>query len=235
MADGLYVGMTAAAARASQLESIADNLANAQTPGFKAARPAFAHYLPGGPGGDKVFAAAVDTGLDLRPGTAIPTGRPLDATPDGSAFFGVQLPSGETAFTRDGRIAVDAEGRLLAAGGQLLGRSGAPIAVPPGVTPTLDADGTVRAGGAEVDRVALFELAGPLVRGAPSQLRAGPGGSARLVEGGVRRGELEGGNAAPIEAAVALIDAQRSFDQAMQAIETYRRLSERSNELGRVR
>lgn len=235
MSSGTYVGMAGAAARAAQLESIADNLANATTPGFKAARPAFEHFLPDGPPGTKAFVAAVDTGLDLRPGPAIRTDRPLDVIPEGSAFLGVLLPSGDTAFTRDGRIEVDAEGQLRAAGGLLLGRSGGPIALPPGVTPSLDPDGTVRAAGVEVDRVALFGLSGPLVRGAPSQVRPGAGGAAELVEGGLRLGEIEGGNAAPVEAAVALVNAQRSFDQAMQALETYKKLSERSSELGRVR
>jgi flagellar basal-body rod protein FlgF len=234
MGDGIYVGMAGAVARASQLESIADNLANATTPGFKAARPAFEHFLAGGEG-TKVFAAAVDTGLDLRPGAPIRTDRPLDVVPEGSAFLGVLLPSGGTAFTRDGRLQVDAEGRLLAAGGQVLGRSGAPIVVPAGATPTIGADGTVHAAGVEVDRLALFALEGPLVRGAPAQILPAAGGEARLAEGGVRLGEVEGGNAAPVEAAVSMITAQRSFDQAMQAIETYRRISDRSNELGRVR
>ena len=46
MADGIYVGMAAAAARAEQLDSIADNLANVETPGFKASHPAFQSFLP---------------------------------------------------------------------------------------------------------------------------------------------------------------------------------------------
>ena len=235
MANGIYVGMTAAVARAKQLESIADNLANANTPGFKASRPAFEHFLAAGGGATQVPTAAVDGGLDLRPGTPIHTGRPLDVIPEGQAFLGVLLPSGTTAFTRDGRVSVDAEGNLLAAGGQLLGRSGGAITVPPGVTPTIDADGTVRADGVEVDRLALFTLAGPLTRGAPSQVIPASGGTASLVEGGVRPGELEGGNAPPVEAAIALVSAQRAFDQAMQSLEIYKRLSERGSELGRVR
>ena len=62
MADGIYVGMAAAAARAAQLDSISDNLVNAETPGFKASRPAFQSFLPGGRGSDKILSAAVATG-----------------------------------------------------------------------------------------------------------------------------------------------------------------------------
>ena len=65
MADGIYVGMAAAAARAEQLDSIADNLANVETPGFKASRPAFESFLPprAGKSSDKVSTAAVGTGI----------------------------------------------------------------------------------------------------------------------------------------------------------------------------
>src|SRR4051794_16984464 len=62
VADGIYVGMSAAAARAAQLESISDNLANVETPGFKAGRPSFQSFLPGRGTTDKVFTAAVATG-----------------------------------------------------------------------------------------------------------------------------------------------------------------------------
>ena len=68
MADGLYVSMCGAVARAEQLEAVADNLANAQTPGFKAARPAFESFMAASGAQDKHYAAAVATGFDLRPG-----------------------------------------------------------------------------------------------------------------------------------------------------------------------
>ena len=50
MSDGIYVGMSAAVARAAQLDSLSDNLANAQTPGFKASHPAFETFLGDEPG-----------------------------------------------------------------------------------------------------------------------------------------------------------------------------------------
>jgi flagellar basal-body rod protein FlgF len=81
MADGIYVAMCGAAARSEQLDAIADNLANAQTPGFKASRPAFAAFLPGAGGGDKTYPAAVASGLDLRAGPTSRTDNPLDVVP----------------------------------------------------------------------------------------------------------------------------------------------------------
>src|SRR5205807_4264587 len=92
VADGIYVGMAAAAARADQLDSIADNLANAETPGYKATRPAFQSFLPPykGPGlVDKVFATVVSTGTDMSPGAVVTTDNPLDILPGGETFLSV--------------------------------------------------------------------------------------------------------------------------------------------------
>ena len=61
MADGIYVGMSAAIGRAAQLDAIADNLANIESPGFKGVRPAFSSFLPSGGPTDKVLSGAVAT------------------------------------------------------------------------------------------------------------------------------------------------------------------------------
>src|SRR5450432_1958497 len=107
--------MSGAAARAAQLDAISDNLANAETPGFKATRPSFQSFLPARFGGspDKVQAAAVATGIDRRPGVTITTDAPLDVVPDGATFLAVQLPTGQRAFTRNGHIEIGSDGGLV--------------------------------------------------------------------------------------------------------------------------
>lgn len=63
----------------------------------------------------------------------------------------------------------------------------------------------------------------------------GHGGRAIPVETSVRTGEIELGNASALEATIAMVTAQRSFDSSMQAIQTYRQLDGRAAELGRIR
>jgi flagellar basal-body rod protein FlgF len=235
-ADGLYVSMCGAAARMAQLDAVSDNLANAQTPGFKAARPAFESFLAASGAQDKRWPAAVATGFDLSPGPTSPTGNPLDVVPEGGAFLAVALPGGVTGYTRDGRLTVDPDGRLTAAGHPVLDASGGELRVPPGATPEIGADGTVRAGGATVGALGLFTLEGNVDRVGPAVLAPGAGAHAEPVaDGRVRTGELELGNAGALEATVELIAAQRHFDASMQALQTYRRMDERSTEVGRVR
>ena len=235
MADGIYVSMCGAAARSEQLESIADNLANAQTPGFKAARPSFESFLPASGADDKVYPAAVATGFDLRPGAVSHTGNPLDVLPEDGAFLMVRTPSGGVAFTRDGRLSLDAEQRLVQSGRPVLDRGGVPIRVPPGAALEIGADGVVRAGGTAVAELGRFRLTGAVDRVGPSLLAPGRGGRADLVDARVRAGEVELGNAGALEATVDLISAQRSFDASMQALQTYRSLDGRAAEIGRIR
>jgi flagellar basal-body rod protein FlgF len=234
MADGIYVSMCGAAARIEQLDAIADNLANAQTPGFKASRPAFESFLPASGAADKVFPAAVATGLDLRAGPVAHTDRPLDVLPDDGAFLAVATPGG-TAFTRDGRLSIDGQGRLVQDGGPVVARGGGFISVPPGAAPAIDPDGKVRAGGATLGEIATFKLDGPAERVGPALIAPASGGTARPVDARLRTGEIELGNASPLEGMVELVSAQRNFDSAMQALQTYRSIDSRSADLGRIR
>jgi flagellar basal-body rod protein FlgF len=225
--------MSAAVARAAQLDSIADNLANTETPGFKATRPAFRAFLPPGPS-DKVLAGAVSTGVDLRPGPTNTTDNPLDVVPDGDAYLGVQLSNGQVAYTRNGHVELGSQGELLISGLRVLGRSGQPISVPPDADPRIETNGDVVVGrGTVVDTLALFQAQGPMDKIAPALLQPSAGSSvAAAPDATVRVGELEMGNVSALDSTIQMISAQRQFDMAMQAIQTYRRLDDRATQVG---
>ncbi len=235
MSDGLYVSMTGAAARAEQLDSVADNLANVQTPGFKAARPAFESFFPPGGAQDKVYPAAVSTGIDTRAGRTIQTGNALDVTPENNAFLAVRQASGELAYTRAGRLSVDAQGQLIAAGLPLADPQQKPILIPPGTTPSIDVNGNVQANGQVIGQLGVFRLEGPVSRIASSLYSPAPGTPVVEVQEKMQAGTLEMSNYDPIEATVALINAHRHYETSVQALQTYRRMDERAVEVGRIR
>ncbi|HUJ26258.1 MAG TPA: flagellar hook basal-body protein [Myxococcales bacterium] len=230
MSDGIYIGMAGATAREAQLDSIADDLANAQTPGFKAERPVFASVLAQADA-TRAFPVALAAGTDLRPGPSQPTGNPLDVVPDGARFLAVQSDAG-IAYTRDGRLSVDNDGLLRAAGFPVLTASGEPIEVPPGAAPQIAADGTVTANGTTLGKLGLFELQGQVDRLGPSLFQAP---DAIAQDGRVQTGAVEMSNHKALDAAVDLVSAQRHFEASMQAIDTYRKLTDRANQLGQVR
>jgi flagellar basal-body rod protein FlgF len=248
MADGIYVSMCGAVARTEQLESVADNLANLQTRGFKASRPAFESFLPAGGGYDKSYPATAATVVDLRSGPTTATGNALDVVPQDGAYLAVQGPGGLVNFTRDGHLSLDESRRLVVAGRPVLGRSGQGITVPTEYAPEILPNGTVRGvrlgsggdGSTPVEIVlgelATFQLTGNVERSGPAMLRPGPGGGVtEIQETKLRVGEVELGNASPLETTVAMISAQRNFDASMQALQTYRTMDQRAAELGRTR
>ena len=236
MADGIYVGMAAAAARGAQLDSVADNLANAQSPGFKASRPAFQSFLPSRGSGDKIVSAAVATGIDLSPGVMVPTDRPLDVVPQDDTFLAVATAGGGRAYTRNGNITVGGEGELLVAGRQLLDDNGEPLSVPPGSAPIISDQGEVLVDGAAVGKLGAFTITGPVERIASTLMGPGAGAQVNAVpEATFRVNTLEQGNAPALEATIQMISSQRNFDSAMQAIQAYKKMDERAVEIGRIR
>ena len=237
MADGIYVGMAAAAARAEQLDSIADNLANIETPGFKASHPAFQSFLPRGAAktSDKVATAVVGTGADMARGTVVTTENPLDVIPQDDAFLTVHTAAGP-AYTRNGRLTIDPNGFLISGGRFVMGASGNPIQIPPGAQPVVTEHGSITVEGVEIDRLAMSTIQGNVAHVGPSLYGAGPGGAVvPAPDMGVRVGQLEMGNSTPLDATVQMIGAQRQFETAMQAIQTYRRLDDRALEVGKSR
>ena len=153
MADGIYVGMSAATARMAQLDAIADNLANIESPGFKGVRAAFASFLPPGGPSDKVLSGAVATTIDMSPGTSETTDAPTDVIPDGDGLLGVQMGGGKLAYTRNGHIVVSGDGVLQIAGQAVLDEQGQQIVVPPQSEVSIDTNADVRANGQVVAKL----------------------------------------------------------------------------------
>jgi flagellar basal-body rod protein FlgF len=230
MADGIYIGMSGADARSDQLDAIADTLANVQTPGYRAERPAFATILSqaGGVG----YSKAVGAGVDTRQGLLQQTGNPLDVVPQNGTWLAVQKPSGDIAYTRDGRMSVGDDGQLRVAGGLVLGETGTPISVPQGTTLTVSSDGMVMANGELVDRLSTSKLDGALRHEGGALYNAD---SAEPVTEGMQVGALELSSSTALEAAVGMVSAQRGFESSMQVIDIYKTMHDRASELGRVR
>lgn len=238
MGDKVYIAMAGAAARLRTLDTIADNLANAETPGFRAAQGRFEAFLAAPEqhaGTDPAYVAAIAAGIDRRSGSPQVTGRPLDVRVTGGGFLSVAMADGQLGLTRDGRIELDDDGALRIAGRPLLGQSGAPIVAPAGAQVAIDEGGVVRADGAEIDRLAIHEVVGGLERAGPAVFLPSGGAIAVPAESPVAVGEIESSNVTALESTVALVSAQRAYEHALQAIQTSRRLDERAAEVGRVR
>ena len=219
MQTSLPVALSAQLAMEKRLDTIADNIANSRTAGFRATEVKFESYLSAAGKEPVAFASEGKTYISTRAGELNQTGNPLDVAVNGDAFFAVQGPKGPI-YTRDGRMTMTDNGDLLSlAGNPILDVGGAPLQVnPAGGTLTIARDGMISQGGAQVGALGLFEMPA----GADLS-RAGNSGvvpdkpAVPLVDFGdvsVMQGFSEGSNVNPILEITRLIEVQRAFESA---------------------
>ena len=229
----VYVGMAAMTAREHELEAIADNIANAETPGYKAEMYAFETFFPDDADGNMASVAAVNAGLDHRTGVIRQTGRPLDVLPSDENFFAVEMKNGNIGYTRNAQMAIDPDGTLTIAGNPVLNDGGSPIITPLNLPVRISTDGTVWSGDNQLDRLGTHTLPGELVRLSLSVVVPKDGMTER-ANGRVRVGEVELSNVSALEASIDMIQTQRNFDHAVQAVQTYRKIDDRAIQVGKV-
>ena len=227
----LYVAMAGAKETALAQSRNIQNLANANTTGFKASLDAFASRPVKGPVYDtRAYILTQDLRVDFSPGPLQATGRDLDVAVQGQGWIAVQAPDGTEAYTRAGDLHIDPMGLLTTGTGLPVLGDGGPIAVPPFETLEIGIDGTITIrplgqGGevlAQVDRIKL-------VNPDTAQLSLGEDGLIRHAEGveqpadaGVTlmRGMLESSNVSTVEAMVNMIDLARHFEMQIKMMQT---------------
>jgi flagellar basal-body rod protein FlgF len=244
----IYTAMTAMNAAMDRQRVVANNLANASTPGFRqeifAVTPA---TLKDGSLEARAMARGNVRGADMKTARVVPTGNPLDVALEGKALIAFQSPDRQgEIYSRRGDLRVAASGVLENGEGlAVLGEGGTPITVPPGFSISLAADGTILASdpaapdaAAEaIDRIRLVNPAGsPLAKGIDSFLKVPGGGvlppdpTARL-----KPGALEMSNVETADTLVQMIEAQRAFEQRAKIIATAGTLDEASSGLMALR
>ena len=219
MQDGLYVALSSQIALERRLETIADNVANSSTVGFRATGVKFEDVVSGL--GDKSisFTSSGDTYISNTSGPMRETGNPFDFAIRGDAWFGIETPAG-TVMTRDGRFTMSDAGQLTTIEGyNVLDAGGAPIQLDPrNGPPTAGADGTLRQRDQQVGALGLFTFdpGGEFVRYGNSGIvpSGEPEPLVDRLDAGVAQGFLEESNVNPILEMTRLIKVQRSFENA---------------------
>ena len=148
MQDGLYVALSSQVALEKRLVTIADNVANANTVGFRATQVKFEDVVTGTGERSVSFASAGDTYMSTNQGPLKQTGNPYDFAVRGDAWFAIDTPAGQV-MTRDGRFTMTEAGDLITLEGhRVLDAGGAPIQLNPRAgAPEASADGMLRQDG----------------------------------------------------------------------------------------
>jgi flagellar basal-body rod protein FlgF len=160
MQSGLYVGISSQIALERRLNTIADNMANMNTVGFRSTEVKFDEVLTKTQNDINAKIAFVTQGndyLSTRTGQLQQTGNPLDFAIKGNAWFGIDTPAGQV-LTRDGRFTMDEAGQLRSTQGfAVLDAGGAPIQLNRDAgPPTVGSDGVIRQNDQIVATLGLF-------------------------------------------------------------------------------
>lgn len=224
-----YIILSRLALQSRSTEVLAHNVANADTPGFRAMRPVFAAFISqqtgtASPAGGRPIAFVQDraTWREMDPGEQQTTGNPLDVAISGAGFFAVETPRGER-FTRAGRFSIGENGRIVDMEGQpVLGDQGQPIAVSPNDTRiTIQGDGTIRSENGTLGKLRVVDFANPQsLRAEGDRLFDAAGEQAQPVDRpAVVQGALERSNVRPIIEMTRLTAELREFQYAAQFAE----------------
>jgi flagellar basal-body rod protein FlgF len=221
--DGLYVALSSQIALEKRLNTIADNVANSSTVGFRATGVKFEDVVSGL--GDKSlsFASSGDTFISDINGPLRETGNPFDFAIQGDAWFGIETPAG-TVMTRDGRFTMTDTGELVTIEGfPVLDAGGSPIQLDPrNGAPRAGADGSLRQNDQLIGALGLYNF-----EPGPNFVRFGnsgivPSGEPEPVvdrlEVGVAQGFLEESNVNPVLEITRLIMVQRAFENTAAMI-----------------
>jgi flagellar basal-body rod protein FlgF len=230
--------------QATARQVLVNDLANVSTVGFKSSYDvALQSVKVEGAGFDSRFQALTISRdlIRMDPGPVMATGRPMDVAMAGSTVLTVQAPNGDLAFTRRGDMKVNIQGQLENGSGHLVQGEGGPITIPPGLTVSINPDGTIYArdpaqiGPAPdvlIDRLRLRDVTGVSLGRRPDGLfkvSEKPDGTDialtdRLPQ--VIPQALEGSNVSAIEAMTRLIDHSRSFETQIRIIKEMKGLDE---------
>jgi flagellar basal-body rod protein FlgF len=222
----IYLSMAGAKATMQRQDTLANNLANVSTVGFRAELAAFrAVPVQGSGASTRVYALDSTPGYDATPGVVTGTGRDLDVAMKGNAWLAVQGLDGTEAYTRNGSLAITADGTLTTTSGLTVLGDGGPIQVPPNTVVGIASDGTVSATTTDgksnaIGKLKLVTPEAPLTRGTDGLFRAGDGDLSADSTASVQTGALEGSNVSAVETMVEMIAAARQFEAQMKSLST---------------
>jgi flagellar basal-body rod protein FlgF len=221
--DGLYVALSSQIALERRLNTIADNVANAGTVGFRSTGIRFEDVVSGSGEKSVSFASSGDTYLSMNVGALRETGSPFDFAIQGDAWFGIETPAG-VVMTRDGRFSLTENGELVSIEGYpVLDAGGAPIQLDPrNGPPRAGADGSLRQNDNLVGALGLynFDPGANFVRFGNSGIvpNGEPEPVVDRVDAGVAQGFLEESNVNPMLEITRLIMVQRAFENGAAMI-----------------
>lgn len=235
MYKGIYIALSGAILKSRNMDIFAQNIANANTTGYKQERISFRDYIipvdnnPGLTADGRVMADLSVTATDFSEGSFERTGNPLDVAINGKGFFA--LEGGR--YTRNGNFKINSEGRLVnQTGAKVLG-DGGPIAVQ-GSRIDISASGEVIVDDIPVAKLKIVDFPD---KGSLLKLNGGmftTKETGEEVNSNISQGYLEGSNVNVIREMVRMLKSHREFESYQKMIQAFDEAASKTiNEMGR--
>ena len=221
MMYGVNTAVSAAVKKLSQHDYVTHNLANANTPGFKAERLIFVRRPETDPMAEDSFSHDPVVLIDHSPGTLQKTGNPLDVAIQGEGYFVIETKDGER-YTRNGGFTLSPSGELVTLSGDAVMGEGGRITIS-GRKIEISNAGAVSVDGSEVGRLKIvdFRKKDALVKRGAGLFEASARAEQTPLEAAeVRSGYLETSNVQAVKEMIEMIDIQRSFEAYLKIMQT---------------
>ena len=226
MNNGIYAASAGLLARSQELDLAANNLANANTTGFRGERVSFKSRMMTASANvssrtANSFGVLGSQRTDFAQGSLQQTGNSLDLALEGDGFFAVQSPTG-IQYTRNGNFHLTRDGALVTGQGYpVLGTNG-PVVLPGG-NAEISSAGVISVNGDVAGELQLttFDASVPLTPLGDAYFSAPEAAATPASQLSVRQGSLENSNVNPVEAAVGLIEIQRNAEMMQRALTTF--------------
>ena len=220
-ASSIVLSRMVAASQA--MDVVANNIANASTPGYKSVHLSSTAWIDrmentDAPDGGQTVAYNLPRGTwrDEAAGPIQETGNPLDLALSGSGFFTVQTAEG-VRLTRDGRFSMSADGTLVTTSGDaVLDSAGQPISISGGKVST-SSDGTITGTSGVIGNIAVVNVSnGKSLTAEGSNLFSAQGGWTPVSAPKIVQGALEDSNVKPIIEITDMLKASQNFQMISQ-------------------
>lgn len=237
MDNTLLISLSHQIATYRSMDVIANNLANASTPGYQREAPAFQEYIANvrpaeGQSGPQQLSFVHDAGVvrDLSEGHFNNTNAPYDFAIHGKGYFAVQTPTGER-YTRNGHFGLNEAGQLVTSNGYAVQGDGGPITITPDDGDIhIAQDGTVSGKNGQIGRIRVVDFANPrLLTKEGASMYAADGQSPITADKfTIQSGMLESSNVEPVVEITHMIEVMRAYQATATLTQTNEDLMRRA-------
>lgn len=224
MENSIFVGLSRQVALQRQMDTIANNIANMSTPGYREQNMVFVEYMEKLKGNPDALSMVLDYGQyqDTRPGPIKLTGNQLDFAIQGPGFFGVQTPDGSIQYTRAGNFQVDANGTLVdGRGNPVADAGGGTIVIPKDASRIyVSDDGFLSTDQGQIGQIMVSEFANLQTLEAQGNglYKATTSPAVPAEESIIKQGMLESSNVNPVTEMTRMIEVSRAYESTQRML-----------------